>query len=267
VSSGFASFTDTGEGYAFDQKQTLTFFVFFSETSEPQELKERRTSRGESWGSWQGQNIGVWQVLLLLVLLFRFHWNLFPLPPALLDQGKEWLLTVFVTISQVDYLPFLTRLLAGLPCSTYEVVGLDGLCVTAALLSWVLCPMAALHQPPAPHCIAAALLLSRLIPILIKVWLQIRALRKHDLLSPFSLPFNDTVPFPTRMLANSNPSQDLVLLWLHAATILQTPAHSGPPEYIQAWGTSWSWAHRAFVGQHGGGSHLIPVRWQCTWPF
>jgi len=48
VSSGFASFTDTGEGYAFDQKQTLTFFVFFSETSEPQELKERRTSRGES---------------------------------------------------------------------------------------------------------------------------------------------------------------------------------------------------------------------------
>lgn len=104
------------------------FFVFFSETSEPQEFKERRTSRGESWGSWQGQNIGVWQVLLLLVLLFRFHWNPFPLPPALLDQGKEWLLTVFVTISQVDYLPFLTRLLAGLPCSTYEVVGLDGLC-------------------------------------------------------------------------------------------------------------------------------------------
>lgn len=121
--------------------------------------------------------------------------------------------------------------------------------------------------PPASHRVAAALLLSGLIPILIKGLLQIRALRKHDLLSPFLLPLNDTVPFPARtgclqiqILRSASPSPSIVLaarcLCLPSSVVAQTPGPltdpRTPPDPSgcgQAWraprgakhmaGTSW----------------------------
>lgn len=130
--------------------------------------------------------------------------------------------------------------------------------------------------PLASHRVAAVLLLSELIPILIKGLPQIRALRKHDLLSPFLLPLNDTVPFPVRIGCLQIQIQThrcfpqpqcctghMLSLSSHPScgtdpwTLLDPSQTPGP---MWMWpgsrGTSWT---QAYGGSHGAaleGSHL-----------
>lgn len=130
--------------------------------------------------------------------------------------------------------------------------------------------------PLASHRVAAVLLLSELIPILIKGLPQIRALRKHDLLSPFLLPLNDMVPFPVRIGCLQIQIQThrcfpqpqrctghMLPLSSHPScgtdpwTLLDPSQTPGP---MWMWpgsrGTSWT---QAYGGSHGAaleGSHL-----------